>query len=40
MKLKHKIQAALLAGVTFVSAVYIGCNLTRVPAGYQGGGAE
>ena len=36
MKLKHKIQAGLLAGITFVSAVYIGCNLTRVPAGYRG----
>lgn len=36
MKLKHKIQAGVACGFTLVAAMYIGCNLTRVPAGYRG----
>lgn len=36
MKLKHKIQGGIALGVTLISALYIGCNLTRVPAGYRG----
>lgn len=36
MKLKYKIQAGVACGVTFIAAIYIGCNLTRVPAGYRG----
>jgi regulator of protease activity HflC (stomatin/prohibitin superfamily) len=36
MKLKHKIQAGFAAGFTLTAALYIGCNLTRVPAGYRG----
>jgi regulator of protease activity HflC (stomatin/prohibitin superfamily) len=36
MKLKHKIQAGIVAGVTLFGATYIACNLTRVPAGYRG----
>jgi regulator of protease activity HflC (stomatin/prohibitin superfamily) len=36
MKLKHKIQAGIVAGVTLIGATYIACNLTRVPAGYRG----
>lgn len=36
MKLKYKIQAGVACGFTLVAALYIGCNLTRVPAGYRG----
>lgn len=36
MKLKHKIQAAVIGGAAFISVTYIACNLTRVPAGYRG----
>lgn len=36
MKLKHKIQAGVACGFTLVAALYVGCNLTRVPAGYRG----
>jgi regulator of protease activity HflC (stomatin/prohibitin superfamily) len=36
MKLKHKIQAGVACGFTLVAAIYVGCNLTRVPAGYRG----
>ena len=36
MQMKYKIQAGVAAGFTLVAALYIGCNLTRVPAGYRG----
>jgi regulator of protease activity HflC (stomatin/prohibitin superfamily) len=36
MKLKHKIQAGVACGFTLIAAIYVGCNLTRVPAGYRG----
>ncbi len=36
MNLKHKIQAGVACGFTLLAAIYIGCNLTRVPAGYRG----
>jgi len=36
MKMKHKIQAGVACGFTLIAALYVGCNLTRVPAGYRG----
>lgn len=36
MKLKHKIQGGIAIGVTAIAALYVACNLTRVPAGYRG----
>lgn len=36
MQLKHKIQAGIAIGFTAVAALYVSCNLTRVPAGYRG----
>lgn len=36
MKMKHKVQAGVACGFTLVAALYVACNLTRVPAGYRG----
>lgn len=36
MKMKHKIQGGIAIGFTALAALYISCNLTRVPAGYRG----
>lgn len=36
MRLKHKIQGVIAIGFTAIAALYVACNLTRVPAGYRG----
>lgn len=36
MQMKHKIQGGIALGFTAIAALYVACNLTRVPAGYRG----
>lgn len=36
MKVKHKVQGGIAIGCTAIAALYVDCNLTRVPSGYRG----